>query len=106
MAVEGNSKSNDAVERWHSAVKQLEYAKSQVASAECELANAQNAAGKALCPADAAIGEEFQLGINGESLGLAERESLIVVKRTGQQDYELKWRPKGRGREQNRPTGA
>jgi len=47
------------IERWEQAKKGLEYAKSQVNSAECELANATNALAKWMLPEDAAPGEKI-----------------------------------------------
>lgn len=92
MAGEGNSASSEVIERWHRAVQRLADARREAGSAECELTNAANAAGRHLCPNDAGIGEEFQMWIRTEHLGMSEKERLVVVKRTGHSDYEVTWR--------------
>lgn len=92
MAGDANRKSYQAVEQWHRAAQRVERLKRDVEAAESELMKAQNDLGKHLCPGDAAIGESFQMWIHTEELGFVEKERIVVVTRTGQDEYSAKWR--------------
>lgn len=72
------------IKRWDIARKNLEKLKAQITSAECELANSQNALGKWMVPdAPDAMEEQFNIWITN---------GLLSARKVGQNDYVVKWR--------------
>lgn len=101
MAGEANRKSYEEVQRWHRASQHLDRTRSQVNKAELELHNAENDLGKHLCPPDAEINEEFSMWVHTEELGMLEKERLVVVKKTGENDYSVTWREQRKAKAQS-----
>lgn len=75
------------VRRWSRAVRQLERAKSEVYSAECEAANAANDLGKFLVPEDH-DSSEFNIWL-GDGILSARRNTAPGASMF---DYIIKWR--------------
>jgi hypothetical protein len=94
MAGEGNRGSNEVVRQWHRSAQRVESLKSQLRSAECDLRNATNKAGKHLCPPDAEVGESFQMWIRTDDTGFVEKERIVIATRMNDLDYKLEWRSK------------
>lgn len=83
---------NEEIDRrlrvFESAERNLAEAKARFNSAECTLANAQNALGKILAPDDAAVGETFNVWIGDGLL------SIHVDGNAANREYTIHWRQK------------
>ncbi len=75
------------IERWQVAQESLRRAIDAVNRADCELLNATNDLGEWMCPSDAQTEEVFCIWWG---------DSLIQVKKTGQNSYECKTRLRGK----------
>lgn len=84
-----DSQTEQLLEKWSRATRDLKEAKDEVNSAEVRLMNATIQLGKWLTPDDALPGEKFAIWYNGQML------EIKVIDKSGNGTYDITWR-KGR----------